>query len=457
MNNWLDKYEEGGMVLKQKTNDNYGKRENANEGYSTAGPGWIGEGTTNKGFNYNGAWGGQFAMGGTIPGSVGFTYARTKGIPSEGPYAKKTLPSAQNGKEMQYYQEGLDFKPKMISKNGGWLDAYDVPKAQNGKTKSPIFTDDPKDKRIKAYNDSLNLYNSSEDYYNRLKKVSFDLPNIGVSEENLKKIRNENYKKYPWDKLNMPISNEKSSRKFQPISKYNIYVSDVGDIESNRYKKPVQPVVYKKPDPVLQPRNRVDQELMEIAPDTPQLMQGPNIQLQQRAIQNLPYQVDWRMNNEDRTNYFVNEEEGAEFLKELNPITGLPEYRNRGDYNASGRYTAADKLRGLKKGGIIQDDRGQWAHPGEITQINSPYITMKGVPYPVLGIADTGEEQMMYPGQDYEFEGAEYVTEYPKGKRPKKAKNGVNQADEKTLEHLDQLTNFTNYNKPTIGGWLDKY
>ncbi|NDB85385.1 MAG: hypothetical protein EB127_22180, partial [Alphaproteobacteria bacterium] len=45
----------------------------------------------------------KFAMGGSIggtfPGSVGFTYARTGGIPSNGPYAKKTLPSAQNGKK----------------------------------------------------------------------------------------------------------------------------------------------------------------------------------------------------------------------------------------------------------------------------------------------------------------------------------------------------------------------
>jgi len=36
------------------------------------------------------------AMGGNIPGSVGFTYART-GAPSNGPHAKKTLASAQNG------------------------------------------------------------------------------------------------------------------------------------------------------------------------------------------------------------------------------------------------------------------------------------------------------------------------------------------------------------------------
>jgi hypothetical protein len=44
----------------------------------------------------------QMAMGGSMPGSVGFTYARTGGIPSNGKYAKKTMASAQNGMEMSY-------------------------------------------------------------------------------------------------------------------------------------------------------------------------------------------------------------------------------------------------------------------------------------------------------------------------------------------------------------------
>jgi hypothetical protein len=119
MANWLDKYEQGGLVLKKKTKDNFGKRENANEGRSTAGPGWIGEGTTNRGFNYNGAWGGTMEMGGSMPGTVGFTYARVAGsAPANGKYTKKTKASAQNGQEMKFYQEGLDFKPKTISKNG---------------------------------------------------------------------------------------------------------------------------------------------------------------------------------------------------------------------------------------------------------------------------------------------------------------------------------------------------
>jgi hypothetical protein len=72
-------------------------------------------------------WGKDFAMGGSLPGSVGFMYARTAGAaPSEGPYAKKTMPSAQDG--MTYYQHGLDWKPRNISRDG-----KKVPKAQKGK------------------------------------------------------------------------------------------------------------------------------------------------------------------------------------------------------------------------------------------------------------------------------------------------------------------------------------
>lgn len=79
-------------------------------------------------------WGKDFAMGGSLPGSVGFTYARTQGsAPANGKYTKKTLASAQNGQEMSYYQNGLDFKTKGM-KNGGWLDAYDVPQAQDGES-----------------------------------------------------------------------------------------------------------------------------------------------------------------------------------------------------------------------------------------------------------------------------------------------------------------------------------
>lgn len=64
-------------------------------------------------------------------------------------------------------------------------------------------------------------------------------------------------------------------------------------------------------------------------------------------------------------------------------------------------------------GGPIVDPRGQWAHPGKVTRIPSSNITMQGVPYPVLGVASSGQQVMMQPNQNYNFDNAEYVDEYP--------------------------------------------
>ena len=108
MAKWLDKYKDGGPV-----------QENYNDAKASTGPGYVGSGYDTTGRKYSPAWGGQFAMGGSIPGAVGFTYARTVGAaPSNGPYAKKTKASAQNGLEMKFYQEGLDWKPNNISRDG---------------------------------------------------------------------------------------------------------------------------------------------------------------------------------------------------------------------------------------------------------------------------------------------------------------------------------------------------
>jgi len=85
--------------------------------------------------------------------------------------------------------------------------------------------------------------------------------------------------------------------------------------------------------------------------------------------------------------------------------------QNYEQYNELMPVTVKSKKK-MQKGGVIKDDRGQWAHPGEITEIGSNDITMQGVDYPVLGVSDTGDTQMMYPDQDYKFDG-EKVTEFP--------------------------------------------
>jgi hypothetical protein len=103
---WLDKYNDGGPV-----------QPNYNDYFVSAGPGFEGDGYSNVGRNYSPAWGGQFAMGGALPGATGSMYARV-GAPSNGEDAKKTKASAENGAEMRYYQEGFDFNPKSISEDG---------------------------------------------------------------------------------------------------------------------------------------------------------------------------------------------------------------------------------------------------------------------------------------------------------------------------------------------------
>ena len=125
------------------------------------------------------------------------------------------------------------------------------------------------------------------------------------------------------------------------------------------------------------------------------------------------------------------------FLSTKNQLKNIDSKSIR--YDADGNI-----IPNMKQGGVIEDDRGQLAYPGEVTKINSNNITMEGVNYPVLGISDTGDTQMMYPNGEYQYDGNS-VTEYPM------AKNGS------SLVELDQLTNFTNYNTPQPGGWLDKY
>jgi hypothetical protein len=73
-----------------------------------------------------------------------------------------------------------------------------------------------------------------------------------------------------------------------------------------------------------------------------------------------------------------------------------------------------------KKDIIMNSVRGQWDNPGDITQVPGSKITMgpdpltgKSLTQPLLGVGSNGQRQMMYPGKDYDFGDAEYVTEYP--------------------------------------------
>ena len=285
---------------------------------------------------------------------------------------------------MKFYQEGLDWKPRNISRNGseipvdpmgywnpdnvgepviipsneitmegvyqpllGISDTGDTqmmypgedyefdgesvteyPVAQKGKTLPTVYTENPRDPRIRAYQDSLNLYefvgskNPSE--IKRLKESYYRL-----------KERNK-------------------------VSPQPIKSSTLGNITFNEaYKKPVQPVKYRKPEPKKeQPK------------PTPTIVE-----------------------------------------RKQNVYEGSPVYS-----------------------GTIGS----------------------GGPSALVGFANQKGDTTFIKPEDYERFGVpKYGKEFIQN-RKKQRNGGVNNADAQPIEKLDQLLNFTNYNKPTKGGWLDK-
>ena len=255
----------------------------------------------------------QKAMGGSIPGSVGFTYARTNSpAPSNGKYAKKTKASAENGQEMKYYQEGLDWKPKNISQNGSAI---------------PNWTSDL----------STRLLNAASTYGGSA---------IGDA------VKGVSPRAADW--LN------ENSMGFIPYT--------------------------------------TDEQLNATRAGNPD--RGLNTALQaSEAIENI---LAGKLIGAGLGKVKTVATKG---IKKINTtltkkFSDIPKQKNGG------------WLDSYEEGGVIEDDRGQWAHPGEITKINSNQITMQGVYQDLLGISNTGDVKYMKPGGNYKFKGNS-VTEVP--------------------------------------------
>jgi hypothetical protein len=150
--------------------------------------------------------------------------------------------------------------------------------------------------------------------------------------------------------------------------------------------------------------------------------------------------------------YIANGTEGAkENIDLLNKYTIDPIIDYTKPYYKKAKEEFNRQTRNKKDGGVIKDDMGYWNPENwdSPVEIGSNEITMQDVPFDVLGISDTGDTKLMKPGKNYKFKGKK-VTEFPM------AKNGLRQ-EQKGLQNLDNLLNFTNYNKPQPGGWLNKY
>jgi hypothetical protein len=84
--------------------------------------------------------------------------------------------------------------------------------------------------------------------------------------------------------------------------------------------------------------------------------------------------------------------------------------------NSSGKVMLPQYgLRKLKKGGVIKDDMGQWAHPGKITEISGNTMATHGYgDNPLYVVPDVGEPRIVEANTGTQtFPGATKFTEYP--------------------------------------------
>lgn len=314
-------------------------------------------GLTDKGFNYNGAWGGQFQMGGMLPGAVGNMYSR-EGAPSNGKYAKKTKASAEEGIELP----------------------------------SPIDPD-------RKYKLSATIA-SAKDILNPL-----------LREKNPTKYDEWNKGRIEALRKGMPVM-----RDYMEKNPIDIYLSPQ-EVKSALSKQ--REGFYE--DYLGAIRGLKDYENEIGTPLRESLYGGKE---GKGELENLNY--GWRFATLP-VNVAKNVSVGGKPVPEESFIYSYDpakdEYKKSPYYKNGGKMNMSYYQQGLdfepktisKKGSKIKKDNDGYWNPenwGKPVEIDSNEITMEGVYEPLLGISDTGDVQMMYPGEDYEFDG-ESVTEYP--------------------------------------------
>jgi hypothetical protein len=344
----IKQFKDGGEL--EKYNDGGPAQENYND-YSVSAPeGFQGDGYSNVGRDYSPAWGGQFAMGGSLPGSVGFMYARTNDpAPSNGKYAKKTKASAQDGKVV----------------------------ANNTRVTQPMVAP------LKKSN-NLDNFKSWWPWLSNLASGG-----SGRKEETPEYGKlTDLYRYYGGEPL-----------------KYNV-------IEKSQYK--------------------------------PSLAKDPNTNYISINDTNFLKEVVGAYNRASDGN-LKSSTHGKEFKYSNKDTYSVSGYNNRKEAWALGHYN-------VSKG---KDEKGEYisyydkfdATPGKGENLWEKIGIVK--PFEIYGRVyidpKTGKPKLQNGGEmKYYQEGLDF--------KPKTISRDGSQ-----LVKLDQLTNFTNYNKPTVGGWLDKY
>lgn len=448
---------------------NGGWLDNYNDSETSVPEGYVGEGYSTKGRNYSPAWGGQFQNGGSVY-PVNYVPEAQLGR-SIGPTPIVPLTNFLVNKFNDWFGDDEESIKKPVAKNNTrTLDIVDP-------RKKMMTTNQP----LRPNSDLVGGKYSSK----HLDKLMQEAKRQGLSKEDMMNLSAMGFQETKWGRTDSNIGHVK--RNFDDPGSFDDY-TDFVDTYKSKMKLADRLNIE---DPAL--RLQVYNGLGTITPKTEKDYHGFEMQkiygvpIPKEGINMKKNPLYGKQVIDIRDNVLAKNPEYLQYMDSIYkaPVPGYMQEvrknklvvpplamggsipgavgftyaRTQSPAPSNGPYAKKTKA-SAKDGIVIEDDLGQWAHPGEITRISGGNITMKKNPRtgkaltePLLGIADTGEQQWMYPGEDYNFEGASYVTEIPKRKL---AKNGLRQ-EQKGLVNLDNLTNFTNYNTKQPGGWLDKY
>ena len=157
-------------------------------------------------------------------------------------YDSEDINDSVNYRLLQDYNKAS--APLKTFKRGGvtWLNEY-----QNGGQAKPIFTSDPNDPRLKAYNDSLNLYNKYPYSNTTFTQMKNNITNIqGTATNDRKQAERDFY--YQINSTNDPINRQdiKLNDKHHIIYPHAFFDYALGN--SYLFDKPVQPIKLLTPE-----------------------------------------------------------------------------------------------------------------------------------------------------------------------------------------------------------------
>jgi len=178
-----------------------------------------------------------------------------------------------------------------------------IKKFDNGGKREPIYTNNPNDPRIRAYNDSLSSYNFNKVAFDKLYKTgktpkgtSVDLSSKryvtraqGINEDfnDLKGLLPNVTKQLisdDWDYVDT-----KKGKLNRSVGAFKFkFIDSPGDFTLKQYKKPVQPYIYKKPEELEKPKVEIKNDTLQYLPmikDIPSLNQSmiePEIQVKKQ-------------------------------------------------------------------------------------------------------------------------------------------------------------------------------